>query len=213
MIEIENLSKKFGQSFGLKDINLNFKKDESVVIMGQNGAGKTTLVRAILGEQIPTSGSVRIMGIDPLKNRAAALKHIGFVPQLPPPISLSVKELVHYAVASSSMDERKIFAVCEELELDIKGHFKKLFFKLSGGMKQKLLIAIALAKEPDIFIFDEPTANLDIKGRESFYKLMPPLRDGRLLIFISHRMEEIKTLVNRKIEIDIAKVVNDEKLV
>jgi ABC-2 type transport system ATP-binding protein len=213
MIEITNLSKKFGSSYVLKDINLSLKKDESVIILGQNGAGKTTLVRSILGEQIPASGSVQIAGIDPLKKRENALKHIGFVPQLPPPIKLSVKELIRYAVVSSNINEDKILTVCKELDLDIKEHFKKLFFKLSGGMKQKLLIAIALAKEPDIFIFDEPTANLDTKGRERFYALMRPLQKGRLLIFISHRIEEIKSLVTRKIEIDLGKVVKDEKLV
>ncbi|MDR0666098.1 MAG: ABC transporter ATP-binding protein [Campylobacteraceae bacterium] len=213
MIDIVNLSKKFGSSFGLKDINLSLKKDESVIIMGQNGAGKTTLVRAILGEQIPTCGAVHIAGVNPIKNRVAALKHVGFVPQLPPPVKFSVKELIRYAAVSSGADEKKIPLICEELELDIKEHFKKLFFKLSGGMKQKLLIAIALAKEPDVFIFDEPTANLDIKGRENFYKLMRPLQKERLLIFISHRIEEIKSLITREIEMDLGKVVKDEKLI
>ncbi|MDR1284761.1 MAG: ABC transporter ATP-binding protein [Campylobacteraceae bacterium] len=213
MIEIKNLSKKFGSSFGLNDINLSLKKEESVIVMGQNGAGKTTLIRSILGEQIPTTGTIRIAGIDPLKDRTEALKHISFVPQLPPPIKLSVKELMNYASVLSGAEEKKIFDICEKLELDIEKHFKKIFFKLSGGMKQKLLIAIALAKESDILIFDEPTANLDIKGRESFYELMRPLGNGRLLIFISHRIEEIKSLINRKIELDLGKVVNDEKII
>jgi ABC-2 type transport system ATP-binding protein len=213
MIEIKNLSKKFGSHFSLQDINLSFKKNESIIIMGQNGAGKTTLVRSILGEQIPTFGAVRIAGIDPFKDRSAALQHIGFVPQLPPPIKLSAKELIHYAVASSGAREAQIISICEKLELDIKEHFKKLFLKLSGGMKQKLLIAIAIAKEPDILIFDEPAANLDTRGRESFYDLLQPLQKKRLLIFISHRIEEIKSLLTRKIEMDLGKVINDEKFI
>ncbi|MDR2790317.1 MAG: ABC transporter ATP-binding protein [Campylobacteraceae bacterium] len=212
MIEIKNLSKKFGSHFSLQDINLCLEKDESVIIMGQNGAGKTTLIRSVLGEQIPTFGSVRIAGIDPFKDRSGALSHVGFVPQLPPPIKLSAKELIRYAVVSSGIEEARIVSICEELELDIKEHFKKLFFKLSGGMKQKLLISIAIAKEPDILIFDEPAANLDAKGRESFYKLLQPLQKKRLLIFVSHRMEEIKSLLTRKIEMDLGKAVNDEKL-
>ncbi|MDR0408603.1 MAG: ABC transporter ATP-binding protein [Campylobacteraceae bacterium] len=213
MIEIKNLSKKFGSSFGLMNINLTLEKEESVIITGQNGAGKTTLVRSILGEQIPTCGDIRIAGIDPFKERANVLKHIGFVPQLPPPIKLSVKELINYASVLSGAEEKKISDICQKLELDVKEHFKKIFFKLSGGMKQKLLIAIALAKEPDIFIFDEPTANLDMQGRENFYKLMRSLHGGRLLVFISHRLEEIKDLINRKIEMDFGKVVKDEKFV
>ncbi|MDR3346263.1 MAG: ABC transporter ATP-binding protein [Campylobacteraceae bacterium] len=212
MIQIDNLSKKFGSSFAIKDINLSLQKDESVIIMGQNGAGKTTLVRSILGEYIPSSGSVKIEGVNPLKNRQEALKHIALVPQLPPPVKLSVKELIHYAASSSGADEGKIFSLCQDMELDLREHTKKLFFKLSGGMKQKLLIAIALAREPNIFIFDEPTANLDVEGRNSFCKLINSFKEGRLLLFISHRIEEIKTLVNRKLEMDLGKVINDEKI-
>ena len=79
-------------------------------------------------------------------------------------------------------------------------------------MKQKLLIAIAIAKKPEIFIFDEPTANLDPKGRESFYEIIKEYSKDRLTIFISHRIEEVSNMVNRKVELDLGKVVLDEKI-
>ncbi|MCR1815618.1 ABC transporter ATP-binding protein [Aliarcobacter butzleri] len=212
MIKIDNLTKKFGNQNSLDNINLELNKGDSVIIMGQNGAGKTTLVRSILGQYIPTKGTVFVDGKNPFKNRVNTLKLIGFVPQLPPPIKLTVEELVYYAKSSSNIDSNIIFDLCNSMDLDLKEHYKKVFFKLSGGMKQKFLISIALAKNPDIFIFDEPTANLDPKGRESFYNILNNYFQDKLNIFISHRKEEILNIVNRKIELDLGKVVLDEKI-
>ncbi|MCT7553904.1 ABC transporter ATP-binding protein [Aliarcobacter butzleri] len=212
MIKIDNLTKKFGNQNSLDNINLELNKGDSVIIMGQNGAGKTTLVRSILGQYIPTKGTVFVDGKNPFKNRVNTLKLIGFVPQLPPPIKLTVEELVYYAKSSSNIDPNIIFDLCNSMDLDLKEHYKKVFFKLSGGMKQKFLISIALAKNPDIFIFDEPTANLDPKGRESFYNILNNYFQDKLNIFISHRKEEILNIVNRKIELDLGKVVLDEKI-
>ena len=200
MIKIKNLTKTFGVQNSLDNISLELNKGDSVIIMGQNGAGKTTLIRSILGQYIPSSGTIEVAGNNPFKNRVDTISKVGFVPQLPPPIKLTVEELINFAIHSSNMD------------LDLNEHMKKVFFKLSGGMKQKLLIAIAIAKNPEIFIFDEPTANLDPKGRENFYEIMKEYNKNRLIIFISHRIEEVLNLVNRKIELDLGKVILDEKI-
>jgi ABC-2 type transport system ATP-binding protein len=212
MIQVTKLTKTFGDQKSLDNISLKMELGDRIIIMGQNGAGKTTLVRTILGEYIPSHGQVLIEGYDPFKRRDKALAHIGFVPQLPPPIKLSVNELIRYAVVSSGADRERIFDISKKMDLELKSHMNKLFFKLSGGMKQKLLIAIALSKDPKVFIFDEPTANLDPQGREKFYELLSPYQKDRLMIFISHRLEEIGSLVNRKIEMDLGKVVVDASL-
>ena len=212
MIKIKNLTKTFGTQNALDNISLELNKEDRVIIMGQNGAGKTTLIRSILGQYIPTNGEIEVAGFNPFKNRVDTISKIGFVPQLPPPIKLTVEELINFAVKSSNIDKDEIVELCSKMDLDIKSHFKKIFFKLSGGMKQKLLIAIAIAKKPEIFIFDEPTANLDPKGRESFYEIIKEYSKNRLTIFISHRIEEVSNMVNRKIELDLGKVVLDEKI-
>ncbi len=212
MIKIKNLTKTFGTQNSLDNISLELNKEDRVIIMGQNGAGKTTLIRSILGQYIPTNGEIEVAGFNPFKNRVDTISKIGFVPQLPPPIKLTVEELINFAVKSSNIDKNEIVELCSKMDLDIKSHFKKIFFKLSGGMKQKLLIAIAIAKKPEIFIFDEPTANLDPKGRESFYEIIKEYSKDRLTIFISHRIEEVSNMVNRKIELDLGKVVLDEKI-
>jgi len=99
-----------------------------------------------------------------------------------------------------------------EMKLDVKANLNKSFFKLSGGMKQKMLIAISLAQESSITIFDEPTANLDPKARDDFYRLLESKQRDRVLLFVTHRLEEVEALVNREVYMDMGKVIRDEKL-
>ena len=212
MIKIKNLTKTFGVQNSLDNISLELNKGDSVISMGQNGAGKTTLIRSILGQYIPSSGTIEVAGNNPFKNRVDTISKVGFVPQLPPPINLTVEELINFAIHSSNISKKSVVELCLKMDLDLNEHMKKVFFKLSGGMKQKLLIAIAIAKNPEIFIFDEPTANLDPKGRENFYEIIKEYNKNRLIIFISHRIEEVLNLVNRKIELDLGKVILDEKI-
>ena len=212
MIAIQNLTKKFASTLSLDDVSINFNKNDSVALMGANGAGKTTLIRSILGYYHPNSGSVLVNGLDPIKERQEVLKHIAFVPQLPPPIKLSIDELIKYIEVSANVKRETILYYANEMKLDIKGNMKKSFFKLSGGMKQKLLIAISLAQESEIIIFDEPTANLDPKARDDFYRLLEGKQQDKVLLFVTHRLEEVKDLVNREVYMDLGKVVSDEQI-
>jgi ABC-2 type transport system ATP-binding protein len=212
MIEIKNLTKKFGSTISLDDVSIAFNKNDSIALMGANGAGKTTLIRSILGYYHPSSGSVLVNGLDPIKERQNVLKNISFVPQLPPPIKLSISELIQYIEVSADVKRETILDHANEMKLDIKANLYKSFFKLSGGMKQKLLIAIALAQESEIIIFDEPTANLDPKARDDFYRLLEGKQKDKVLLFVTHRLEEVKDLVNREVYMDLGKVVSDEAI-
>ena len=211
MIEIKDLSKKFEKTLSLDSVTLDFLKGDAVALMGANGAGKTTLIRSILGYYHPSSGSVLVNGLDPIKERTEVLKYISFVPQLPPPIKLSLGELIYYVCQSSGVDEKQIHHYAHAMKLDIKANLGKSFFKLSGGMKQKLLIAISLAKESEIVIYDEPTANLDPKARDDFYELLQENKGEKLSLFVTHRIEEVEAIVNRQIYMDMGKVVSDER--
>ena len=211
MIEIRNLSKRFDKTLSLDSVTLDFVKGDAVALMGANGAGKTTLIRSILGYYHPSEGSVSVMGLNPVKARTEVLQHISFVPQLPPPIKLSIAELIYYVCKSSGVDESLIYRYAEQMKLDIKANLNKSFFKLSGGMKQKLLIAISFAKESDIVIYDEPTANLDPKARDDFYALIQESKREKLSLFVTHRIEEVEAIVNREIYMDLGKVVSDER--
>jgi len=212
MIEVKNLTKKFGSTVSLNSVTIDFNRNDSIALMGANGAGKTTLIRSILGYYHPDGGSVLVKGLDPIKERQEVLKHIAFVPQLPPPIKLSIDELIKYIEVSADVKRERIVEYANEMKLDIKSNMNKSFFKLSGGMKQKLLIAIALSQESEIIIFDEPTANLDPKARDDFYRLLEGKQEGKTLLFVTHRLEEVKDLVNREVYMDLGEVVSDEKI-
>jgi ABC-2 type transport system ATP-binding protein len=211
MIQIKDLTKKFEKTLSLDHVTLNFHKGDAIALMGANGAGKTTLIRSILGYYHPYSGSVLVNGLDPIQARTKVLKHISFVPQLLPPIKLSLSELISYVCKSSGVDEKQIYHYSNEMKLDIKANLHKSFFKLSGGMKQKLLIAISLAKQSDIVIYDEPTANLDPKARDDFYRLIKENQKETLSLFVTHRIEEVESIVNRQIYMDMGKVISDER--
>lgn len=212
MIKVSNLTKKFGSHVSLDNISCEFNKNESIALMGANGAGKTTLIRSILGYYHPNNGQVLIDGLDPIKERLKVLENISFVPQLPPPIKLSLDELMQYVSVSADIQRDQILHYANEMKLDLNANLNKSFFKLSGGMKQKMLIAISLAKKSNIIIYDEPTANLDPKARDDFYRLLKQNEEEKVLLFVTHRLEEVKDLVNRQIYMDLGKVVSDEKV-
>ena len=150
MIKTLNLTKKFGQTLSMDNVSIELNKNDSVALMGPNGAGKTTFIRLLLGYYHPNNGEVSINGLNPIKNRTDILNQVGFVPQLPPPIKLSIEEMLHYICVSANIEKEKIYHFANEMELDLKPILKKSFFKLSGGMKQKLLIAISIAKDSSI---------------------------------------------------------------
>ena len=212
MIEIKNVSKKFANQFVLKDINLNIDDGEQVLFVGQNGAGKSSLMRTILGEYIPTSGSVAIDGFDSFKQRSRALRGISFVPQTPPPLKLSLNEHIYFAERTADASRAGIVKFCDEMELDLGSNLNKPFHKLSGGMKQKFLIALAFGRASKAMIFDEPTANLDPSAREHFKTLLHNHAKDKSLIFISHRLDEVEGLVKRMICMDLGRIVDDKNV-
>jgi len=212
MIKIKKLTKKFGKTPVLDSINLTVKRGDRIALIGQNGAGKTTLIRIILGQYF-FDGELAVFNKNPRHHRVEILDRIGFVPQLPPPIQMNVGELVMFSAGisrKSSIDA--IYQKAAELGLDIGKNVKKPFQKLSGGMKQKLLIALALARQPDVLIMDEPAANLDPQGRQAFFLQLIRSLEKTTMLLSSHRVDEIINLINRIVEMDYGKIVQDERI-
>lgn len=210
MVKLEHISKSFGKQRVLDDISLHIKVGEKVLIMGQNGAGKSTLMKVILAQLICDKGSVLINGIDPFKWRKEALANLAFVPQSAPPLKLKVSELCEYATKVGKFSLQSIKEALLSLEFDLEKEYSKLFTKLSGGTKQKLLIAIALAKESKLLLFDEPTANLDPKARAQFLNLLSKRAQGKTIVFISHRIDEVKNLTDKVVEMDLGKIIGGQ---
>lgn len=211
MIQFKNLSKSFRRASVLNGINLDIDLGERVALIGSNGAGKTTLIRCLLGEY-DHQGDVRIDGLDPRRNRTAVLGAIGFVPQLPPPLKMPVGQLINFSAALCRTDPLRIHDIGKRLGLDVDGILTRQFVRLSGGMKQKLLIAIALGRDARVLVMDEPAANLDPEARKIFFDLLAERLDDATMIISSHRLDEVSSLVNRVIEMDTGRVVLDDKV-
>lgn len=211
MIRLTALTKVFKRLKVLDALELNVEQGERIALVGSNGAGKTTMIRCLLGEYT-YGGTVEITGKAPRANRAEVLKKVGFVPQLPPPLKMPVKELLRFSAAVSGTKVSAIEEIATRLGLDVKLFAHQPFFKLSGGQKQKLLIAIALGRDAELLIMDEPAANLDPEARHVFFTLLAERAAKATMIISSHRLDEVAALVNRVIELDRGKVVLDDRV-
>ncbi|TGO03063.1 hypothetical protein PN36_13640 [Candidatus Thiomargarita nelsonii] len=211
MIILKQVSKQFKRQPVLKNVNLQIEQGEHIALVGSNGAGKTTLMRCLLGEY-HCEGTITIGGLNPRTHRAAVLARMGFVPQLPPPLKMPVNQLIQFAAGVCNTAPKQIIDLTLQLGLDIQTLLHQPFVKLSGGQKQKLLIAIALGRNSDILIMDEPAANLDPKARQIFLELLQDKQEHAITLISSHRLDELAALVNRVLELDMGKVVIDEKV-
>lgn len=211
MIKFSNVAKDFRKARVLDGISLDIGIGERVALIGSNGAGKTTLIRCLLGEYTH-DGEVTINGLDPRNNRTQVLGTIGFVPQLPPPLKMPVGQLIDFSAELCGTDPQRIHEIAKRLGLDIDAILTRQFVRLSGGMKQKLLIAIALGREAKVLVMDEPAANLDPEARKIFFDLLAERQNEATMIISSHRLDEVSSLVNRVIEMDLGKVVLDDRV-
>ena len=211
MIQFENLVKRFRRNQVLRGVDLTIERGDRVALVGSNGAGKTTLIRCLLGEYT-CEGRVSVDGMDPRQQRRAVLAKVGFVPQLPPPLKMPVRQLVRFAASLCAADPLRMEAVAKRLGLDVERFRSQPFVKLSGGQKQKLLIAIALGRDSELLVLDEPAANLDPEARHIFFQLLAEKRETAAMLISSHRLDEVAALVNRVVEMDQGSVVLDDRV-
>ncbi|MBT9520698.1 MAG: ATP-binding cassette domain-containing protein, partial [Dechloromonas sp.] len=125
---------------------------------------------------------------------------------------MPVGQLINFSASLCGTDSQRIHAIAKRLGLDVDAILSRQFVRLSGGMKQKLLIAIALGREAKVLVMDEPAANLDPEARKIFFDLLAERLDDATMIISSHRLDEVSALVNRVIEMDMGKVVLDDKV-
>ncbi len=210
MIELKNVVKTFRRTRVLDGLSLTINDGDRIALIGSNGAGKTTMIRCILGEYVH-EGDVLVNGLSPRRDRIAVLRHVAFVPQMPPPLRMPVRDLVAFAARLCGTTPARIGEIAARMGLDIEEVARRPFLKLSGGQKQKLLIAIAMGRDADILIMDEPTANLDPAARQILFDLLSENLD-KTMIISSHRLEEVAMLVNRVIELDRGRVVLDDRV-
>lgn len=206
VLEVTDLSRSFGDVRALNRLSFNVASGEGLALWGTNGAGKTTALRCILG-LISYEGSVRICGIDVKKHGKQARARIGLVPQ---EISfhddLTVVDTMRLYTSLRKADPADGSELLERLSLS--SHGSKQVRQLSGGLRQRLALAIALLGDPQILLLDEPTANLDAAGRQDFLGLLEKLKaEGKALVFASHRPGEVLRLADRVISLEQGELV------
>ena len=200
ILELSGLSKVYpGGLTALDNVDLTINKGEVFALLGPNGAGKTTLIGAVCGLVRPTSGSIRAFGHDLASDWRRARSRIGLVPQ---ELSTDMFEPVHRAVSYSrglfglAPDRDRIEEILRSLSLWDKRDER--IMALSGGMKRRVLIAKALAHEPDLLFLDEPTAGVDVELRKGMWAIVDTMRErGVTIILTTHYIEEAELMADR----------------
>ncbi len=200
VISVKELSKTYkGGHQALKNINLDIQKGEILALLGPNGAGKTTLISTICGLVQPSAGSVTVGGYDIINDYKKTRGMIGLVPQ---ELTLGAFDKVWNTIRFSrglfgkSADESYLEKLLTDLSLIDKKN--SLLMTLSGGMKRRVLIAKALAHEPDILFLDEPTAGVDVELRKDMWAIVEDLRQsGVTIILTTHYIEEAEEIADR----------------
>lgn len=211
MITIANVRKKFGPVVALDDVTLTIGASERVAFVGTNGSGKTTLLRALLG-LLRFDGKITIAGSDVAREPELALRAVAYIPQIAPPIEAPVAEVVRAHAALRDRSPDATYERARHLGLDVSASKQKRFRDLSGGMKQKLLAAMALATEAPVLVCDEPTANLDHDARTAFFEELAERPASSVVVLCSHRIEEVQKLVGRVVELRDGHVLRDAPL-
>ena len=200
VLQISQLSKTYATGFkALKSVDLDIEKGEIFALLGPNGAGKTTLISIICGLTYPTTGTVTVGGFDITKDYRAARKLIGLVPQ---ELKTDAFETVTATVNLSRglfgkpKDPARVEEVLRDLSLWDKRDSK--IITLSGGMKRRVMIAKALAHDPQVLFLDEPTAGVDVELRRDMWNLVRKLRgQGVTVILTTHYIEEAEEMADR----------------
>ncbi len=198
-IHVAGLSKRYaGGTLANDSIDLMVPQGMTLGLLGRNGAGKTTLVRQITGELRPTAGSVHVMGVDVITEHTRARSLMGVVPQEAEPFDhLRPAEHLAFFARLRGMSRRDAARRADELVtmLGLSAHTRHAARQLSGGLKRKLLMGIALAGDPPILVLDEPTTGLDPHSRREVWASLRALRGrGHTIIITTHYMEEAEEL-------------------
>jgi len=212
MIEIKNLTKKFGANITLDNVTLSVKKGEVLGFLGPNGAGKTTTMKIITSFWAPTSGTVKIDGLDVSKNSLATRKKIGYLPETVPLYDdMRAYEYLKFVAEVRGLAKEKIKQRIKEV-IQICGLSKVVrqpIEELSKGYRQRLGLAQAIMHDPEILILDEPTTGLDPNQIIEIRNLIKELGKEKTVIFSTHILGEVSATCDRVIIINNGKIVGE----
>lgn len=208
MISCTHVSRRFGRVRAVNDVSFTLESGTSMALWGSNGAGKTTLIRCLLGV-IRCRGSITIDGVSVRRHGCTARSLVGYVPQ-----ELAFHDDVRLGSAMVFFARLRGASLADAREaldaVGLSGHERTRVRDLSGGMKQRLALAIALLADPPLIVLDEPTSNLDAAGRGEVVETLRSLKErGKTLLFASHRPGEVIALADRVLVLEKGRIERD----
>ena len=209
MIEIQNMSKRYGNVNAVRDLTFTLEKGEILGFLGPNGAGKSTTMNIITGFMPPTSGSVKVCGYDVMEDPIEVKKRIGYLPEQPPLyLDMTVKDYLNYVCdlkhVKKSLRKNQLDDVMDLVKIgDVRG---RLIKNLSKGYKQRVGLAQALVGSPEVLILDEPTVGLDPKQIIEIRNLIKALGRDHSIILSSHILPEVSAVCERVVIINKGKI-------
>jgi len=192
-IVIENLTKSYGSQKALDGVSLEIKSGQITGLLGPNGAGKSTLMKIITGSVIPDTGSVKVNGVDVLKEPLKVQRVLGYLPEHNPQyLELYIKEYLEYVASIYKVDTSRVSQVIDMVLLGPEQH--KKIGALSKGYRQRVGLAAALIPDPQILILDEPTTGLDPAQLVEIRALLREVAKEKTVLFSTHIMQEVVEL-------------------
>jgi ABC-2 type transport system ATP-binding protein len=192
-VEGKAIQKRFGRVEALRGVDFLIPSGGRVGLIGPNASGKSTLIRIVLG-LLKCEGELRLDG--ETKHGMAIADRIAYVPQIAPKFAASVEEVIAAITSVRGIATDTVLAYGNEVGIDLRAVGRQAFCNLSGGAKQKTLLSLALASDASLYVLDEPTASLDTQSRRHLFHLLSERTRDSTLILCSHRLDEIRTLVD-----------------
>jgi len=215
MIEVQGLSKSYGDHNAIKNLNFQVRKGEVVGFLGPNGAGKSTTMKIITGFMAPSSGVAKIGGIDVFEDPIGVKKKIGYLPETPPVYGdMTVKDYLIYVAKLKGVSKTELSGNVEMAmnKTHLTAERNRLIQHLSKGFRQRVGIAQALVSNPEILILDEPTVGLDPKQVAEIRDLIKELRGKHTIILSTHILSEVEATCERVIIINRGEIVTENKI-
>jgi len=212
VVELVSVTKRYGAHVAVRDVSFKLDAGKTVALVGHNGAGKSTLIRLMLGVTRPSTGTIRVMGLDPSSGGAAFRKRLGFLPEnaMFHPASTGREALDFFAKLKGAATSRNM-ALLEQVGLATAAD--RRIGAYSKGMRQRLGLAQALIGTPDLLFLDEPTTGLDPRFRHSFYQILGRLRQSGVTVLLSsHALGELQGAADRVLVLNAGALIADGNL-